>query len=57
MVDIFHRNYVPYFLIVTIYIKGTKEEKEKIQFVIEELDKFSKEINAFIREQTIITIK
>lgn len=36
-------------------IKGTKEEKEKIQLVIEELDKFSKDIDAFAKEQTIIT--
>ena len=34
--------------------KGKKEEREKIQYLIEEFEKFSKEIDAFTNRQTII---
>jgi hypothetical protein len=37
--------------------KGTNEEREKLQYVIEEFEKFSKEINTFTKEQTIINEK
>jgi hypothetical protein len=34
--------------------KGKKEEKEKMPFLIDELEKFSKEIDTFTKTQTII---
>lgn len=34
--------------------KGKKEEREKIQYLIEEFEKFSKEIDDFTKTQTII---
>lgn len=33
--------------------RGKREEKEKLSFVLDEIESFSKEINAFINEQTI----
>ena len=34
--------------------KGTKEEKEKLKFIEEEILKFSKQINDFVKYQTIV---
>lgn len=42
--------------IKNILKKGKKEEREKLQYLIEEFDKFSIEIDAFVKTQTIIKV-